>query len=287
MARHRIRSWLSAATAVVATLFVCPAALAAQERPPRTVLTIHAGSQYFPANPVMDAAIRDVLMSRAGVPVDYYTEYIETDRFGPVASAALVDYVRRKYEGRHIDVVIAMTNYALQFVLEHRDELFPGVPIAFAGIVVPDEAVRRAGGGIAAVRVGSAYEETLKLALQLHPSTKRVFVMARSASQPNVDAVRAQLSVFSRQVQPTFVEGKTLSEVLAAIAAPPQTIASTCGSGGPKRRRARIGGASGEAWPRPRRFRCTAPWTSTSAPASSAAWSAARARRASRWQRWR
>ena len=187
------------------------------------MLTIHAGSQFFPANPVLDAAIRDVLLSRAGMRVDYYTEYIETDRFGPVASAALVDYVRRKYEGRHFDVVLAMTNYALQFVLENREELFPGVPIAFAGIAIPDEAARRAGSGIAVVRVGSAYVETLKLALQLHPSTERVFVMARSASQQNVDAVRAQLGVFSRQVQLTFVEGKTMDDVLDAIrAAPPQ-----------------------------------------------------------------
>jgi len=223
MTGFRIRPWLSAATAVVATVFVCPAIVAAQERPPRTVLTIHAGSQFFPANPVLDAAIREVLLSRGGMPIDYYTEYIETDRFGPVASAALVDYVRRKYEGRHFDVVLAMTNYALQFVLENRDELFPGVPIAFAGIAVPGEAARRAASGIAVVRIGSAYVETLKLALQLHPTTERVFVMARSASQENVDAVRAQLSAFSRQVQLTFVEGKTMADVLETIrAAPPQ-----------------------------------------------------------------
>jgi signal transduction histidine kinase len=226
MELHRIQWWLSAAMTVTATFFLCPSALAAQERPPRTVLTIHAGSQFFPANPVLDAAIREVLMSRPGMPIDYYTEYIETDRFGPVASAALVDYVRRKYEGRHLDVVIAMTNYALQFVLEHRDELFPDVPIVFAGIAVPDESVRSAGGGIAVVRIGSAYVETLKLALQLHPSTERVFVMARSGNQQNVeDAVRAQLSVFSRQVQLTFVERKAMEEVLEAIrAAPPQSI---------------------------------------------------------------
>src|SRR5207344_3176553 len=163
---------------------------------------------------VMDDAIREVLMSRADIPVDYYTEYIETDRFGPLASAALADYVGRKYKGRQIDVVIAVTNYALQFVLEHRQELFPNVPIAFAGIAVPDERARRAGAGIAVVRVGAAYVETLKLALQLHPSTTRVFVMATSANQQNMDAVRAQLSVFSRQVQLTFVEGKTMADVL-------------------------------------------------------------------------
>jgi signal transduction histidine kinase len=208
----------------VGTLWVCSAAVA-QETSLRTVLTIHSGSQFFPANPVLDDAIREVLMSRPDIPVDYYTEYIETDRFGPLASATLAGYIRRKYEGRQIDVVMALTNDALQFVLEHRDELFPGVPIAFAGIAVPDERVRRAGAGIAVVRVGAAYVETLKLALQLHPSTERVFVSAQSANQQDVDSVRAQLSVFSRQVQLTFVDGKTMADVLDVIkAAPPRSL---------------------------------------------------------------
>ena len=89
------------------------------------VLTIHSGSQFFPANPVLDEAIREVLMSRADIPVDYYTEYIETDRFGPLASASLADYVRRKYEGRQIDVVIAMTNYALSSCSSTGTSCFP------------------------------------------------------------------------------------------------------------------------------------------------------------------
>ncbi len=170
---------------------------------------------------------------------------------GATASAALADYIRRKYRSRHIDVVIAMTNDALQFVLEHRDELFPDAPIVFAGITVPDESVRRAGGGIAVVRVGSAYVETLKLALQLHPSTERVFVMAQSPNQQNVDSVRAQLSEFSRQVQLTFVDEETMPrvlEVIRAVAAskhrPPHLAA-----GERAERHARIRWESRDSWP--------------------------------------
>ena len=217
------RVFASAAVALTAMLLLCPALLA-QEQSSRTVLTIHAGSQFFPSNPVLDSAIREVLITRAGIPINYYTEYIESDRFGALASSALADYIRRKYERHHIDVVIAMTNDALQFVLEHR-ELFPDTPIAFAGIAVPDENVRSAGSGIAVVRVGSAYVDTLKLALALHPSTERVFVVAQSPDPQNVAAVRAQLSEFSRRVQLTFVEGETLARALEVIkAAPPRSI---------------------------------------------------------------
>ena len=225
MGRPSIRRWLAAAAAAfVAALWLCPSSLA-QEQSPRSVLTVHSGSVFFPPNPVLDAAIRDVLVSGPEIPIDYYAEYLEADRFGSSASASLAEYVRRKYLRRRIDLVIAVTNDSLAFVLDHRDELFPDVPIVFAGIAVPGEDVRRAGAGIAVIRVGSAYVETLKLALELHPSTERVFVVARSTNQQDVDSVRAQLRDFSRQVQLTYIEEETLPRVLEVIkAVPPRSI---------------------------------------------------------------
>ena len=77
-------------------------------------------------------------MSGSEIPVDYYAEYLEADRFGSSAFAALAEYsVRRKYLRRRIDLVIAVTNDSLAFVLDHRDELFPDVPIVFSGVAVP------------------------------------------------------------------------------------------------------------------------------------------------------
>jgi len=218
------RGFAAAAAAFVAALWLGPSSLA-QERPPRSVLTVHSGSVFFPANPVLDAAIRDVLVAGPEIPIDYYAEYLEADRFGSSASVALAEYVRRKYLRRRIDLVIAVTNDSLGFVLDHRDELFPDVPIVFAGITVPGEDVRRAGAGIAVIRVGSAYVETLKLALELHPSTERVFVLATSPNQQDVGSVRAQLRDFSRQVQLTYIEEETLPRALEVIrAVPPRSI---------------------------------------------------------------
>ena len=174
------------------------------------MLTVHSGSEFFPANPVLDAAIREVLMSGPEI-ARRLLRGIPRDR--PVraasASAALADYVRRKYQSRHIDLVIAMTNDCApvragsprRAVSRRADRLRRD---RRAGRERPR---RRDGCGIAVVRVGSAYVETLKLALELHPSTERVFVVAQSPNQQNVDSVRAQLSEFSRQVQLTYVDG--------------------------------------------------------------------------------
>ena len=211
---------------IVACLLAFPLVpvLSAQELPSKSVLIIHSGDEFFPSNPVIDAAIRTALISRATVRVDHYAEYLEVAQFGPgQASAALSEYVRRKFRGRRIDLVIAITNDSLQFVMDHRD-LFPDAPIVFAGLAIP-ESVRRSGHGIAALRIGSAYAQTLRLALELHPATRRVFVVAGSPNKADVDSVQAQLNEFSKRVQMTYINLNTLAALRAAVsAAPPDSL---------------------------------------------------------------
>ncbi len=180
--------------ALAATLCACTRAVPAEAQgaSPRTVLTIHSGAETFPSNPILDAGIRDRLAAGSDTPIDYFTEYLESDLFpGEKALLAFKDYLRRKYQGRTIDVVIAMTDTSLRFILNHRGELFPEAPVIFFGIAGPDETIRSVGGGITGVRVGVAYAETLKLALALHPSTQRVFVVAMSPDNQTEEAARS------------------------------------------------------------------------------------------------
>ena len=115
-------------TGIAGSVLACPTA-SAQSQPHKTVLTVQWSSEDFPTNPIVDGAIRRVLSSRSNVPIDYYAEYLESDRFPAAeASAALRDYIRAKYRGRQIDLVIAISEPALQFVLRHRHELFPNAP---------------------------------------------------------------------------------------------------------------------------------------------------------------
>ena len=211
-----IRAW------VVLALVTIPCAdtsAHAQVASPRTVLTIHSGAESFPSNPLLDAGIRDRLAAgSADVPIDYLAEYLEADLFPTeAATLAFKDYLRRKYQGRTIDVVIAMTDVALRFVLDHRGELFPDVPVIFFGPAAPDEPTRNAGGGITGVTGAIAYGETLRLALALHPSTEHVFVVARRLENQSIDSVRAELGRFSDQVRITYVAEATVALLLSTV----------------------------------------------------------------------
>src|ERR1700752_2957127 len=110
--------------AVALLALVCfSAAASAQPRPVRTALAVHYSSEDYPSNPVVDGAIRQVLHSRDQAPVDYFAEYLESARFpDEQATLAFRDYLLRKYQGRRIDVVLAITDPALQFVLQYRDQ---------------------------------------------------------------------------------------------------------------------------------------------------------------------
>jgi signal transduction histidine kinase len=210
--------------ALAAALYACTRAVPAeaQAASPRTVLTIHSGAENFPANPILDAGIRDRLAD-SDVPIDYFTEYLESDLFpGEEALLAFRDYLRRKYQGRTIDVVIAMTDTSLRFILNHRGELFPDAPVVFFGVAGPGETIRHVGGGVTGIRIGVAYAETLKLALTLHPSTQRVFVVAVGSDERTLEYVRAEFSVFSRQVSITYLTEATVPLLLSTVRTIPQ-----------------------------------------------------------------
>ena len=206
--------------------FVVPALLVAvagaQAPSARTVLTVHWSAEDFPTTPLLDEAIRRTVLSGSDTPVDYFAEYLESDRFAPEdASAALADYIRRKYRGRHIDAVVAVSDPSLEFVERYRAELFPDAPIVASMSTLPDPRRRESGAGITGILGGVAYDKTLDLALQLHPATRRVFVVAYSPNSRLADRVHTALRDVSDRVPLTYLEEPSVAGLLAAVRAVP------------------------------------------------------------------
>jgi hypothetical protein len=104
-------------------------------RPSRriNVLVMHWYDRGFPSNEEFDRTLQDALQSLAPKGVEYYSEYLETDRFpGDDQARLLSEYLRQKYAGRRLDAMIAGVSETLHFLLKYRHDLFPGVPIVFA-----------------------------------------------------------------------------------------------------------------------------------------------------------
>ena len=89
----------------------------------------------------------------------------------------------------------------------------------------PDASVREAGGGVTGVAFGRGYESTLKLALQLHPSTERVLVLVQTHSPALEEIASRELEAIGKHVELTYVTEKSLPDLIRTVkAAPPRSL---------------------------------------------------------------
>jgi two-component system, cell cycle sensor histidine kinase and response regulator CckA len=117
-------------------------------------------------------------------------EFMDTRRHpDPQYLDQQLESYRQKYKGLKFDVIISSDDAALQFLMQHQDELFPGTPVVFCGVndlKVYDFADRPLFTGLAEV---TDLETNVALALRLHPKAKRVVVI--TDQKLTLDAAKA------------------------------------------------------------------------------------------------
>ena len=82
-----------------------------------------------------------------------------------------------KYAGRRFDAVLTVDNHAFEFMRRHRDELFPDTPVVFAGLNGYEPRLLADFPGVTGVAEVYSARETVDLALELFPGTRRVYVL--------------------------------------------------------------------------------------------------------------
>lgn len=153
--------------------------LGAEQRPePRHVLIMHWYDRGIESNIGFDRQFQAALASAKSSAIEYYSEYLETNRFpGENQSQLLSGYLRQKYAGRRIDVVVARTSASLEFLMKNRQELFRDTPIAFA-VELPVSAEAMAEAGATGIVYMRGHARTVEMALSLHPATEHLFVVS-------------------------------------------------------------------------------------------------------------
>ena len=135
-----------------------------------------------------------------------------------MAYTSLHDYIHAKFRNLHPDLIIANAAPALQFVLQFRDELFPGAPVVFAAATLPPAVLRGEVEGVTGILREPSQVETLDLALKIHPATKRLHVIAYA---PEVEGfqqrVQSTLAAFSKRVQVTYANEPALPQMLDTV----------------------------------------------------------------------
>jgi PAS domain S-box-containing protein len=174
-------------------------------------------------------SLKSALRSGSPWPVNFYVEYLEGQRFDDEGyEKGEFETLQHTYAGQKLDLVMAESYPALQFVLKHRDELFPGVPIVFWGVHINRIVVgQKMWPGVTGVTDNLDARGTIDLALRLHPHTNTVAVITNNSEFDRywMAAVHAELVRHQDSVREIDLFGLPTSQLLERVAAlPPQTV---------------------------------------------------------------
>ncbi len=203
-----IPAWLAVTTA------------ADQAVTPRGILVLYYYGKDYPANVEFEQGVLAALKSTPPGSFEYYPEYLEPNRFpGKLQSEAFQDYLRKKYADNRIDVVIAQTDIALSFLMQYRRDLFAGTPIVFFARKRPDLGNQPGEPGYTGIVADHAYQQTLDLALTLHPRTRRVYVVTGTPENDPTLAtiVHEQLRPFEGRLEVVYLTDLPLDEMLTKV----------------------------------------------------------------------
>lgn len=181
----------------------------------------HRGQEW--SDPITDA-IEEVLLT-SGTPVNLHVEYMDSKRFADEGYVmTLHSLYARKYRDTRFDVIICSDDNAFKFILDHRDILFPGIPVIFCGVNYFSPDMIQDTRGITGVVETFDIEGTLDAALMLLPNTKEVYVIndASLTGAANKMVIDEAASSYAGRLNFTFLEDYTMGELQERVSTLPE-----------------------------------------------------------------
>jgi hypothetical protein len=193
----------------------------------KRVLVLHTYGYDAPGRIPFDTALVRALREVAGVKAELYIETLDPNRFpGEAHARRMREYLREKYSGKKIAVLIAAFDEALSFLLDERDPVFPDVPIAAVLTRYPQTTDDR----VAVVWSGNIFSQSLSLALRLHPRARQIAIInaapPRGGSRDPVgEEAESQIDAIGVEIPVISLRNLPLDELLDRVQAlPPDTI---------------------------------------------------------------
>lgn len=208
---------------LIALLLILATPGASAATPKRVLILDSFGRDVAPFN-VAGSILRTRLARELGEPVDIHQESLELGRFaGPDREAPFVGFLKSRFEGYPLDLVVPVGAPAVKFVAQHREQLFPNIPIVFTGadprLVRPEWL--RTNATLVTQRV--SLPDMIEDILQLQPDTTQVAVVLGASPLEKfwVEECRREFQPFANRVEFTWLNTLSLDEMKARIAALP------------------------------------------------------------------
>jgi C4-dicarboxylate-specific signal transduction histidine kinase len=190
------------------------------------VLVIYSHNRFLPANIEVDRGLNGPVESApSSEGLRFFTEFLDHPDFvGAEYERRAARYMRDKYASHKPRVILAGGVIALGFVLRYRDEMFPGVPIAYMGVDsrrLPE--LSSDPEDLKGIHFQYDIAGTLALAVELHPRARRLVVVSGADAESELHR-RDVVEVLAKSRLKVEVEHWTnlpMRELLERLAALP------------------------------------------------------------------
>ena len=163
---------------------LCPGVIWAQltTHEPNVLILNSYHRGYYWSDQIVDAIQAE--FDRTDIKVELFFEYMDSQRYGlDEAYSYLKELCRSKYHNVKFDVIISSDDNALDFLLDHHNLLFLEVPIVFCGVQNFDISKPQEQRGITGVLELYDWESTVKIALKLNPSVRRIVAISERGKE--------------------------------------------------------------------------------------------------------
>jgi PAS domain S-box-containing protein len=216
------RSAIATVTAVVVLLLLMRSQTitAAAAKEVRRVLVFNdLGSVSSPGFAAMDQAIFTAL-EESPYRIEFYNENLETTLFpGADSQLDFKEWYVHKYRDRKPNVIIAVGQASLKFMIESHETAFPDIPIIFCGSTEEMVDELKPDSHFTGVWAVAEPGKTLTAALKLQPDTKHVVVVGGAGAFDRYveDIVQKSLRNYESKLEFTYLTDLEMSALLERL----------------------------------------------------------------------
>lgn len=196
---------------------------AAAATPKRVLILDSFGRDVAPFNAAV-STFRTTLAREFGEPMDIYEVSLEAARFAaPKGEGPLVEFLKSRFEGYPLDLVVPVGAPAVNFAAQHRERLFPETPLVFTAVeprlLRPEFLRSNATLVTQKVNIPGMVEDIL----QLKPDTTHIAVVfgASPLEQFWASECRREFQAFTPQVDFIWLNDLSLDQMQERVRALP------------------------------------------------------------------
>jgi signal transduction histidine kinase len=155
------------------------------------VLVIYTTSRLSESNIAFESGLHQVFDANPEQSVEIFSEFLDEPRFsGDRYDLTVTTYLHDKYADQPLDAVLVGGDAALEFILRHRNQLFPRIPIVHVGVTpLALQSMSPLPPDVVGVPMVWDFAGTVEQALKWHPRATRLVIVTGASKQDDWEPV--------------------------------------------------------------------------------------------------